>query len=75
MRRREFISLLGGAAVADFAPNRNRLTSMKDAARPLGLTLVPVEARGLDALDGAFATMVRERAQAVVVLGGRCCAV
>ena len=53
----------------DFAPNRNRLTSMKEAARPLGLTLVPVEARGLDALEGAFATMVRERAQAFVVLG------
>ena len=53
----------------DFAPNRNRLTSMKEAAQPLGLTLVPVEARGLDALEGAFATMVREHAQAVVVLG------
>ena len=53
----------------DFAPNRSRLTSMKEAARPLGLTLVPVEARGLDALEQAFATMVRERAQAFVVLG------
>ena len=42
---------------------------MKEAARPLGLTLLSVEARGLDALEGAFATMVRERAQAFVVLG------
>jgi putative tryptophan/tyrosine transport system substrate-binding protein len=32
------------------------------------LTLVSVEARGLDALEHAFATMVRERAQAIVVL-------
>jgi ABC-type uncharacterized transport system substrate-binding protein len=32
------------------------------------LTLVPVEARGLDALEQAFATMVRERAQVLVVL-------
>ena len=53
----------------DFAPNRSRLTSMREAARALGLTLVPAEARGLDALEQAFATMVRERAQAFVVLG------
>jgi putative ABC transport system substrate-binding protein len=53
----------------DFAPNRSRLTSMREAAQALGLTLVPAEARGLDALEQAFATMVRERAQAFVVLG------
>jgi putative tryptophan/tyrosine transport system substrate-binding protein len=53
----------------DFAPNRSRLASMREAARELGLTLVPAEARGLDALEQAFATMVRERAQAFVVLG------
>jgi putative ABC transport system substrate-binding protein len=52
----------------DFAPNRNRLTSMTEAALTLGLTLVPAEARGLDTLEPAFATMVRERAQAFVVL-------
>ena len=52
-----------------FAPNRNRLTSMREAAQPLGLTLVPAEARGMDALEQAFAVMVRERAQALVVLG------
>jgi len=52
----------------DFAPNRNRLTSMTKAAQTLGLTLVPAEARGLDTLEPAFATMVRERAQAFVVL-------
>ncbi len=53
----------------DFAPNRSRLTSMREAARALGLTLVPAEARGPDALEQAFAAMVRESAQAFVVLG------
>jgi putative ABC transport system substrate-binding protein len=52
----------------DFAPNLSRLTSMRETARALGLTLVPAEARGLDALEQAFATMVRERAQVLVVL-------
>jgi putative ABC transport system substrate-binding protein len=52
----------------DFAPNQSRVESMREAARALGLTLVPVEARRLDALEQAFATMVGERAQALVVL-------
>src|SRR5882757_4472834 len=52
----------------DFAPNLERLKSTRDAARPLGLTLVPAEARGLDALEQAFATMTGERAQALSVL-------
>ena len=55
-------------AAPDFAPNLERLKSTRDAAGPLGLTLVPAEARGLDTLEPAFATMVRERAQAFVVL-------
>ena len=42
---------------------------MREATRALGLTLVPAEARGLDALEQAFATMVSGRAQAFVVLG------
>jgi putative ABC transport system substrate-binding protein len=33
------------------------------------LTLVPVEARGLDALEQAFAILVRERTQAFVMQG------
>jgi putative ABC transport system substrate-binding protein len=53
----------------DFTSNRSRLTSMREAARTLGLMLVAVEARGLDGLEEAFATMVRERAQGFVVLG------
>ncbi len=52
----------------DFAPNQSRLTSMREVTRALGLTLVPAEASGLDALEQAFAAMVRERAQAFVVL-------
>jgi putative ABC transport system substrate-binding protein len=48
---------------------RSRQTSMGEIARALGLTLVPVEARGLDALEQAFAIMVRERAQALVLQG------
>jgi len=54
----------------DFASYQGRLTSMREATQALGLTLVLVEAGGLDALEQAFATMVRERAQAFVVLGG-----
>jgi putative tryptophan/tyrosine transport system substrate-binding protein len=51
------------------AINRSRLTSTREAAQALGLTPIPVEARGQDALEPAFAIMVRERAQAFVVLG------
>jgi putative tryptophan/tyrosine transport system substrate-binding protein len=51
----------------DFAANRNRLTWMREVTRPLGLTLVSAEVRGLEALEQAFATMVAERAQAFVV--------
>jgi hypothetical protein len=55
-------------AALDFAPNLERLKSTRDAAGPLGLTLVPAEARGLDALEQAFATMIGEGAQALTVL-------
>jgi putative ABC transport system substrate-binding protein len=63
------LSRLGILFNPDFTHNRSRLTSMGEIARALGLTLVPVEARGLDALEQAFAIMVRERAQAFVVQG------
>ena len=53
----------------DVAVTRSRLTSMGETARTLGLTTFPVEARGLDALEQAFAMMVRERAQAFVMQG------
>ena len=53
----------------DVASVRDRLASTREIARALGLTLVPVEARGLDALEQAFATMVGEQMQAFVILG------
>ena len=52
----------------DITYDQSRLTSTREAARALGLTLVWVEARGLDALEQAFATMVREQMQALLVL-------
>ena len=61
------ISRVGILSNPDFAPNRNRLASMREITRLLGLTLVSAEARGLDALEQAFATMVTERAQAFVM--------
>jgi putative ABC transport system substrate-binding protein len=53
----------------DFAPNQARLKATADAARKLGLALLSVEARGLDDLERAFASMIKERAGALVVLG------
>jgi putative ABC transport system substrate-binding protein len=53
----------------DVALTRSRQASMAGTARALGLALFPVEARGLDELEPAFALMVRERAQALVVQG------
>jgi putative ABC transport system substrate-binding protein len=45
-----------------------RLESMRDVTRPQGLKLVAVEARGLDTLEQAFATMVREQMQAFILV-------
>ena len=63
------LSRVGIILNPDFAPNRSRLTSTEVAAQALGLTIVPVEARGLDALEAAFTTTARERVEALVVLG------
>jgi putative ABC transport system substrate-binding protein len=63
------LSRLGILFNPDVALTRSRQTSMGETARALGLTLVPVEARGLDALEQAFAIMVRERAQAFAMQG------
>ena len=63
------LSRLGILFNPDVALNRSRQTSIGETARTLGLTTIPVEARGLDALEQAFATMVRERAQAFVMQG------
>ena len=41
---------------------------MRDVTQPLGLKLAAVEARGLDTLEQAFATMVREQMQAFILV-------
>jgi putative ABC transport system substrate-binding protein len=63
------LSRLGILFNPDVTLTRNRQTSMTETAKTLGLTLIPVEARASDALEQAFATMVRERAQAFVMQG------
>ncbi len=62
------LSRLGILFNPDVASNRNRQTSMGETARAVGLTLVLAETRGPDTFEQAFATMVREHAQAFVVL-------
>jgi putative tryptophan/tyrosine transport system substrate-binding protein len=63
------LSRLGILWNPDVAFIRKRQTAMTETARTLGLTTIPVEARGLDELEQAFATMVKERAQAFVMQG------
>ena len=53
----------------DVAATQSRQAAIRETAKALGLTTIPVEARGLDALEPAFAMMVRERAQAFVMQG------
>jgi putative ABC transport system substrate-binding protein len=48
--------------------SRLRMTSTEEAARALGLTLVPVKTTGPDDLEQAFVTMMREQIQAFVLL-------
>ena len=62
------LSRLGILWNPDFARNQSRLTSMREAINALQLTLVTAEARGPDALEQAFATMIGQRAQVLVVL-------
>lgn len=52
----------------DGALDPARLESMMNVSQPLGLELVTVEARGLDTLEQAFATMVREQVQAFIIV-------
>jgi putative ABC transport system substrate-binding protein len=64
------LSRVGVLFNPDVAFNRSRQTAaMGETARILGLTFIPVEARGPDALEQAFATMVKEHAQAFVMQG------
>src|SRR5882757_4443911 len=50
------LSRLGILFNPDVAFNRSRQTSMTETARTLGLTTIPVEARGLDALETSVRT-------------------
>jgi putative ABC transport system substrate-binding protein len=63
------LSRLGIMWNPDVAVNRSRQAAMTETARTLGLTTIPVEVRGADTLERAFATMTKERAQAFVVQG------
>lgn len=50
-----------------FRPNAARWKPTQDAARQLGVTLLPAEIRGPDDLQNAFATMVRGNAEGFIV--------
>jgi ABC-type uncharacterized transport system substrate-binding protein len=63
------LSRLGIMWNPDVEVNRSRQAAMRETARTLGLTTIPVEVRGVDTLEQAFATMTKERAQAFVVQG------
>jgi putative tryptophan/tyrosine transport system substrate-binding protein len=63
------LSRLGILWNPDVAFIRSRQTAMTETARTLGLTTVPAEARGVETLEQAFASMMRERVQAFVVQG------
>jgi putative ABC transport system substrate-binding protein len=52
----------------DFASNQSRVESVRKAAQGIGLKVISVEARGQDAFEQAFTTMVRERTQGFIVL-------
>jgi putative ABC transport system substrate-binding protein len=53
----------------DFASNQSRVKSIREAAQGMGLMVVSVEARGQDAFEQAFTTMMKERIQAFVISG------
>jgi putative ABC transport system substrate-binding protein len=63
------LSRLGIMWNPDVAVNRSRQAAMTETARTLGLITIPVEVRGVDTLEQAFATMTKEHAQAFVVQG------
>jgi putative ABC transport system substrate-binding protein len=46
------------------------LRAAQAAAQPVGMQLLPVEARTLDDFEGAFATLLREHAEALMMVPG-----
>jgi putative ABC transport system substrate-binding protein len=61
------VAFLLNPADTSFAP---QIKEVEVAAQSLGLRLQRLEARGSGELDGAFAAMARERADALLVLAG-----
>jgi len=61
------ISRVAVLSNSTFRPNAARWKPTQDAARKLGVTLLPAEIRGPDDLQSAFATMVRESAEGFIV--------
>jgi ABC-type uncharacterized transport system substrate-binding protein len=59
------VSCLGNPANPNYAPG---LRHAQDAARALGVRLQPLEARGPNEIDNAFAAITAERPGAVIVL-------
>jgi putative ABC transport system substrate-binding protein len=53
----------------EWGPNAARWNKTQEAARSLGVMLVRVEARRAGDLEGAFATMIRQGADALFVFG------
>ncbi len=60
------VAILWNPANQSHAPS---LREMEVAARSLGVQLQPLEARGPDSFDNAFAAITRERAGALLLLG------
>ena len=54
---------------AAFLAPRRQLEQFRDVARPAGVTVLPVEFEVADKLEEAFVTILRERADALMVAG------
>jgi putative ABC transport system substrate-binding protein len=63
------LSRVGFLSGSDVAPSAPILRAAQAAATAAGLQLVPVEARNSQDFDSAFATLAKERAEALMVLG------
>jgi putative ABC transport system substrate-binding protein len=61
------VAVLGNPSDPEWAAQAKEVEA---AARALGIRLQRVEARGPEEFDSAFATMARERAEALLVAGG-----